>query len=319
MKAMCLNSQNAFVWSDVPDPAVHDEFDVILKTKACALNRADLMQRAGTYPPPPGWPSWPGLECAGIVLQAPTSSRFRPGDHVCALLGGGGYAERVAVPAGQCLPIPEGLSFEEAAAIPEVFATAYLNFRFEADLQPGETLFLQAAASGLGLASIQLAKHVFHAKVVATVGSEAKADIVRRYGADVVANRRTDNLTDVLAANPPDVALDCVGGPGMGALFAQMAPHGRWISIATLAGAETEINLGTVFRKGLRLIGSTLRSRTPERKEEILAALERDAWPLFASRTIAPILHKVLPISEVEEAHRILAANENMGKVVLTL
>ena len=319
MKAMCLDDKANFVWQDVPDPVCHDEFDVKVRVKACALNRADLLQRAGVYAPPPGWPLWPGLECAGEVVECPPDGRFKAGDVVCALLGGGGYAEEVVVPAGMCMKVPAGFSFAEAAAIPEVYATAYLNFRLLADLQPGETAFVQAGACGLGLAAIQLAKHVFGAKVVTSVGSDEKVAFVKSVGADAAVNRRKDDLNAMLEANPPDVALDPIGGKQMGPAFARMNRFGRWISLAALAGSETTVDLNQVWRKGLRLMGSTLRSRSSEEKSRILAALEREVWPLFEKRTIAPVLHKVLPIAEVDEAHRILRDNENVGKVVLTV
>ena len=319
MKAMCLDDKANFVWQDVPDPVCHDEFDVKVRVKACALNRADLLQRAGVYAPPPGWPLWPGLECAGEVVECPPDGRFKAGDAVCALLGGGGYAEEVVVPAGMCMKVPTGFSFAEAAAIPEVYATAYLNFRMLADLKPGETAFVQAGACGLGLAAIQLAKHVFGAKVVTSVGSDEKVAFVKSVGADAAVNRRKDDLNAMLEANPPDVALDPIGGKQMGPAFARMNRFGRWISLAALAGSETTVDLNQVWRKGLRLMGSTLRSRSSEEKSRILAALEREVWPLFEKRTIAPILHKVLPIAEVDEAHRILRDNENVGKVVLTV
>ena len=319
MKAMCLDDKANFVWQDVPDPVCHDEFDVKVRVKACALNRADLLQRAGVYAPPPGWPLWPGLECAGEVVEAPADGRFKPGDAVCALLGGGGYAEEVVVPSGMCMKVPADFSFAEAAAIPEVYATAYLNFRLLADLKSGETAFVQAGACGLGIAAIQLAKHVFGAKVVTSVGSDEKAAFVKSIGADAAVNRKTDDLNAMLEANPPDVALDPIGGRQMGPAFARMNRFGRWISLAALAGSETTVDLNQVWRKGLRLMGSTLRSRSSEEKSRILAALEKEVWPLFEKRTIAPILHKVLPIAEVDEAHRILRDNENVGKVVLTV
>ena len=317
MKAMCIDEKKEFVWTEVPDPVCHDEFDVKIRIRAAALNRADLLQRAGVYAPPPGWPLWPGLECAGEVVEAPAGGRFKAGDRVCALLGGGGYAEEVVVPAGMCMKMPEGFSFEEAAAIPEVYATAYLNFRRVADLKSGETVFVQAGACGLGIAAIQLAKHVFGAKVVTSVGTDEKAAYVRSIGADVAINRHKDDLVAMLTANPPDVALDPIGGKVMGPAFATMNRFGRWISLACLAGSATEIDLNQVWRKGLRLMGSTLRSRSSEEKSSILRAMETEVWPLMEKRTIAPVIHKVLPIAEVSEAHRILADNENVGKVVL--
>ena len=163
MKAMCIDEKKNFVWQDVPDPVCHGEFDVKLKVEACAVNRADLMQRAGIYAPPEGWPLWPGLECTGVVLEAPAHGRFKPGDRVCALLGGGGYAEQVVVPEGMCLPLPKGFESWEATGIPEVYATAYLNLRIVGEIKRGETFFINGGEGGLGVACIQLAKHVFGA------------------------------------------------------------------------------------------------------------------------------------------------------------
>ena len=299
----------------VPDP-VRREGEVLIEVHAAAVNRADLMQCDGNYPPPPGWPEWPGLEVAGVVLETPDSSRFRPGDRVCALLGGGGYAEKIAVPEGMVLPAPDGLSMEEAAAVPEVFATSYLNFVIEAGMKAGDTVFVQAGASGLGIAAIQLAKCA-GCRVVTTVGTPEKAAFVRALGADVVVNHRTDDLGAALDANPPDIVLDCVGGSEFGALFTKMAMRGRWIQIAALGGARSEISLDTVFRKNLRLIGSTLRSRTNEMKREVLRSLEREYWPKFASGAIRPVIFRVLPLEEAAGAHGILRRRENIGKVVL--
>ena len=179
MKAMTIGADGAFEWKDVGEPRLGGDFDVLLEVKACALNRADVMQRAGTYAPPPEWPEWPGLECAGVVLEAPAGGRFKPGDAVCALLGGGGYAERVAVPEGMCMPLPKGFSFEQAAGVPEVYATAYLNLRLVGEIQKGETFFINGGEGGLGIACIQLAKHVFGAKVVAQVASDGNGEFCK--------------------------------------------------------------------------------------------------------------------------------------------
>lgn len=315
MNAMLIDAGGRLAKTVVPDP-VRREGEVLIEVHAAAVNRADLMQCDGNYPPPPGWPEWPGLEVAGVVLETPDSSRFRPGDRVCALLGGGGYAEKIAVPEGMVLPAPDGLSMEEAAAVPEVFATSYLNFVIEAGMKAGDTVFVQAGASGLGIAAIQLAKCA-GCRVVTTVGTPEKAAFVRALGADVVVNHRTDDLGVALDANPPDIVLDCVGGSEFGALFTKMAMRGRWIQIAALGGARSEISLDTVFRKNLRLIGSTLRSRTNEMKREVLRSLEREYWPKFASGAIRPVIFRVLPLEEAAGAHGILRRRENIGKVVL--
>ena len=319
MKAMCIDETGNFVWRDVPDPACHAEFDVKIRIRACALNRADLMQRQGIYSPPEGWPDWPGLECAGEVLECPANGRFKVGDSVCALLGGGGYAEEVVVPEGMVMPMPRGFSFAEAAGIPEVYATAYLNLKLVGEIRRGETFFINGGEGGLGIAAIQLAKHVFGCRVVAQVASDANGAFCREVGADVTVNRFTGDLVAALAANPPDVAIDPVGGPLMGKCVATMPYRGRWISLASMAGPETVLDVNLLWRKNLRVIGSTLRSRTPEEKAQILAGLVRDVYPAFEARRFAPFVHKVLPIAEAAEAHAILEHGENRGKVVLSL
>ncbi len=319
MKAIVIDAGRNLVWSEVPASVCHDEFDVKLKVEACAVNRADLMQRQGIYAPPEGWPLWPGLECAGEVLECPANGRFKVGEKVCALLGGGGYAEQVVVPEGMCMPLPKGFEPWEAAGIPEVYATAYLNLRNVGEIQKGETFFINGGEGGLGIACIQLAKHVFGAKVVAQVASDENGEFCRGVGADVVSNRFKDDLVETLKANPPDVAIDPVGGKLMGPCFATMNMQGRWISLASMAGPETTIDVNLLWRKNLRLIGSTLRRRSPEEKAQILAGLVRDVWPAFEARKFTPVVHKVLPVTEAAEAHAILERGENRGKVVLTI
>jgi len=306
-----------FLWTDVPDP-VRKADEVLIRVKAAAVNRADLMQKDGKYASPPDWPQWCGLEAAGEVVEAPEDSGFQPGDAVCALLGGGGYSELVTVPAGMVIPVPEGLSFVEAATLPEVWCTVYLNLQFEAGgVKDGDVFYIQAAASGVGLAAIQLAK-LYGAKVIASVGSAEKAEIVRKFGADIVVNYKEEDILPVLTENPPDIALDCIAGSKMGACFKQMKFGGRWIMIASMAGGATEIDLETVWRKRLKLIGSTLRSRTSEEKSRIMAALKNELSPLFSQKKLISNIHAVFPIQEVEAAHGVLRRSENVGKVVLT-
>ena len=319
MNAMTIGASGAFEWKSVSEPVLGGDFDTLVEVRACALNRADVMQRAGTYAPPPEWPSWPGLECAGVVAKAPEGGRFKVGDKVCALLGGGGYAERVAVPQGMCMPIPRGFTFEQAAAIPEVYATAYLNLRLVGEILKGETFFINGGEGGLGIACIQLAKHVFGAKVVAQVASDENGEFCKGVGADVVSNRFKDDLVKTLTANPPNVAIDPVGGPLMGKCIATMPYRGRWISLASMAGPETTLDVNLLWRKNLRVIGSTLRSRTSAEKAQILAGLVRDVWPAFESGKFAPFIHRVLPLAEVDEAHRVMVAGENRGKIVMTV
>lgn len=317
MKAMILDEKLNFLWTDVPDP-VRKADEVLIRVKAAAVNRADLMQKDGKYASPPDWPQWCGLEAAGEVVEAPEDSTFKPGDAVCALLGGGGYSELVTVPAGMVIPVPEGLSFVEAATLPEVWCTVYLNLQFEAGgVKAGDVFYIQAAASGVGLAAIQLAK-LYGAKVIASVGSAEKAEIVRKFGADLVVNYKEEDILPVLTENPPDIALDCIAGSKMGACFKQMKFGGRWIMIASMAGGATEIDLETVWRKRLKLIGSTLRSRTSEEKSRIMAALKNELSPLFSQKKLISNIHAVFPIQEVEAAHAVLRRSENVGKVVLT-
>jgi len=315
MKAIRVEEDKRLVWSDVPDPEPGDG-EVLIDIKAAALNRADLMQRNGEYPPPPGWPEWMGLEVSGVISFVPHGSRWKTGDKVCALLGGGGYAQSVAVPQELVLPIPEGLSMEEAAAIPEAFATSYLNLCIEGGMKAGDTVFIQAGASGLGMAAVQLAK-LLGAKVVTTVGSEKKAAFVRELGADVVVNRKQEDVAGVLVKHPVDVALDCVAGPNLGPCLRTLSRGARWIVIATLGGTTSEIDMLDFFKRGVKLIGSTLRSRSPEMKAELLAQLQARLWGDFASGRIKPLIYKVLPIGEAEAAHKLLENQENLGKVVL--
>ncbi|MDD4097800.1 MAG: NAD(P)H-quinone oxidoreductase [Lentisphaeria bacterium] len=317
MHAMLIDADKNFVWQQVADP-VRGEGEVLLAVAAAGLNRADLLQRRGDYPSPPGWPEWPGLEVSGRVLSAPAGSRWRPGDQVCALLGGGGYAEKVSVPAGLVMPVPAGLDLTAAAGLPEVFATAYLNLVVEAGMKGGETVFIQAGASGVGLAAIQLAKQV-GCKVITTVGTPKKAAFVKAIGADIVVNRKTEALGVVLEANPVDIALDCAAGPALGEHLAKMAPWGRWVVIAALAGNRAELPLDVLYKKRIRLIGSTLRSRTEEMKAAVLRALEKDCWPKIAAGDIRTVVHQVLPMAEAAAAHAILERNENIGKVILTV
>ena len=315
---MILDENLNFLWTDVPEPVRKDN-EVLIEVHAAAVNRADLMQKDGCYSSPPDWPQWCGLEVSGIVLEAPADAEVKVGDKVCALVGGGGYSEKICVPAGMVVPIPEGLSLIEAASIPEVWCTAYLNLVLEAGgMNPGDVFYMQAGASGVGLAVIQLAK-TMGAKVITTIDSPEKAEFVKKLGADVVLDYRTDDVLAAIKANPPTVALDCIGGKLMGECFKEMVFGGRWIMIATMAGAETNINLETVWRKRIRLIGSTLRSRTSEEKCRIMQALKTQLWPLFSERKLISNIHAVFPVTEVEAAHGVLRRAENTGKVVLTL
>ena len=318
MHAMILDENRNFKWAEMPDP-VRKDGEVIIEVHAAAVNRADLMQKDGCYASPPEWPQWCGLEVAGVIAEAPENSAFKPGDRVCALVGGGGYSEKIAVPEGMVVPIPDKMTMIQAASIPEVWCTAYLNLKLEAGgMKPGDVFYMQAGASGVGLAVIQLAK-CMGAEVITTIDSPEKAAFVKKLGADYVLDYRTDDVLSVIEAHPPTVALDCIGGKKMGDCFKHMVFGGRWIMIATMGGSETTINLETVWRKRIRLIGSTLRSRTSEEKSRIMHALHDELFPLFVSGKLISNVHAVFPIQEVESAHGVLRRAENIGKVVLTL
>ena len=317
MKAVLITSDGGVKWAEVADPAPKTGY-VVIKVRAAGVNRADLLQAAGKYPPPPGWPEWPGLECSGVIDAAPAGSKWKVGDKVCALLGGGGYAEKALVPEGMVMPMPEGVSFVEAAALPEVYTTAMLNLVRLGELKKGETVFIQAGASGLGIAATQIAKLV-GAKVLTTVGSVEKGEAVKKLGADVVINRKSEDVAAVLAGYGVDLALDCAGGALLGKCLNAMNPGGRWILVSTLGGETTEVPLRVLLKKHLRLMGSTLRSRSDAEKSEILGQLVAMVWPRVADGAIRPVIDKTFPMSDAAAAHQVLASQRNIGKVVLTL
>ncbi len=326
MKAILVNADKSLRWDNVPDPVVGEE-DVLVKIHAAALNRADLMQREGDYPPPPGCPEWMGLEIAGEIValgsRVSALSNWKIGDRVCALLGGGGYAQYANVKYDMLMPIPENCSMVEAAAIPEAFATAYLNLFIEGKIEAGNTLLMNAGASGLASVIIPMAK-AFGVRVITTVLSDELAASIAHLGADVVVNTRKENIAEVLRqqleeGHPVDVAIDCLGGEIMGKCIHYLSHGARWIMIAALAGTKTEIDLKNIYVRNVRIIGSTLRSRTPAVKAQILSELVQNVWPKVASGEVKPTIYKVLPITEAEAAHDILYRGENVGKVVLTV
>lgn len=324
MKAILIQKDKSLVWADVPDPVVKPE-DVLVKIRYAALNRADLLQREGNYPPPPGCPDWMGLEISGEIVEmgeeARARSAYKVGDKVCALLGGGGYAQYANVKYDMLMPVPENCSMVEAAAIPEAFATAYLNLFIEGNIQPGNTLLMHAGASGLASVVIPMAK-AFGVRVITTVLSDEIAASISHLHADVVVNTRKQDIAEVLRremeeGHPVDVAIDCLGGEVMGKCLHYLSHGARWIMIATLAGDWTQIDMRNIYVRNVRIVGSTLRSRKPEVKAQILARLVRDIWPRVADGSVKPTIYKVLPIAEAAEAHDILYRGENVGKVVL--
>jgi len=321
MKAIHIDKDH-LTWTSAPDPRLGPGL-VRIRVKATAVNRADLVQRAGGYPPPPGASDILGLECAGEVVEIGAGvTRVEPGDEVCALLAGGGYAEQVVVPAGQVLQVPRGFDAVRAAAIPEVFATAFLNLYMEAAVNRGERVLLHAGASGVGTAAIQLCK-AFHNPCLVTAGSQDKIERCVALGADGGANRHEGGFTDTVKAwtdgGGVDVILDPVGGAYLAQNLECLSVGGRLVLIGLMGGPRAELNLGLALVKRLRIIGSTLRARPVTEKAAVMDALKARVWPLFESGAIEPVIEAVFPIQEAERAHELVAGNETVGKVVMTL
>ena len=326
MKAILVNEDKSLRWDNVPDPVIKVD-EVLVKIEAAALNRADLMQREGDYPPPAGCPEWMGLEISGVIVEMGETAReksdYRIGDKVCALLGGGGYAEYVAVKYDMLMPIPKNCSMIEAAAIPEAFATAYLNLFIEGGIKEGNTLLMNAGASGLASVIIPMAK-AFGVRVITTVLTDEIAEKIGHLGADRVVVTSREDISLVLreeleSGRSVDVAIDCLGGEIMGKCIHYLTHGARWIMIAALAGRMTEIDLKNIYVRNVRIIGSTLRSRTPLVKAEILRGIVRDVYPKIEAGLVKPTIYATLPIEEAEAAHDILYKGKNVGKVVLTV
>ncbi len=320
MKAIRIDD-GRLVWAEADLPAVGIG-DVRIRVHASAVNRADLVQRSGSYPPPPGASPILGLECAGEVLETGEGvGRVAVGDRVCALLAGGGYAEEVVVPAGQVLPVPGNLSFQEAAAIPEVFATAWLNVFMEAGARLGERVLLHAGASGVGTAAIQLCGLKGNPCFV-TAGAAEKIGRCVELGADGGWNRHEGSFVDAVKAWAPsgaDVILDPVGAGYLADNLAVLGPDGRLVVIGLMGGAQAEVNLGILMVKRQRIIGSTLRARSVAAKAAVMDELAAEVWPHFESGRIRPIVETVIPIEEAERAHDLVAADQTFGKVVLAV
>ncbi len=324
MKAILVNEDRTLRWDNVPDPIPADN-EVLIEIHYAALNRADLMQRAGDYPPPPGAPEWMGLEVSGYIRAmgetAQKKSPWKIGDAVCALLGGGGYAEYVTVPYDMVMPIPAGRTLAEAAAMPEAFCTAYLNLFHEGGAKPGDTLLMQAGASGLASVVIPMAK-AFGLRVITTVRGADAAEKIKPLGADTVVDTTVTDIRDVLrqqldAGTPVDIAIDCLGGEAMGACLPYLARGARWIMIAALAGTLTEIDLKNIYVRNVRIIGSTLRSRTPAFKAELIAELVRCVWPKVEAGQIPSSIYAEFPITEAEAAQAVMERGGHHGKIVL--
>ena len=319
MKAV-IQKDNTLLWTEVPD-LTPKRGEVLIRVKASAVNRADLAQRQGRYPPPKGESEIMGLECSGIVEEIGKGvGRFQLGDRVCALLAGGGYAESVTVPAGQVLPIPANLSFEQAACLPEVFATAYLNLYLEANTIPGETVLVHAGASGVGTAAIQLCR-VFQNPCFVTVGDQTKLARCKQLGATAGWIRHDrefkEGALEQTDGRGVDVILDPVGASYLDHNLACLATDGRLVIIGVMGGVDAKLPLRQIMVKRQRIIGSTLRARPIASKAKVMELLCSQVWPNIENGRISPILHATYPIQEVESAHQEVAANKTIGKVVL--
>lgn len=306
------------------DP-VHGVGECLIRVQAYGINRPDVLQRKGAYPPPAGASDLPGLEVAGIVeagdAQALASAGLRVGDAVCALVAGGGYAELCVAPVVQCLPVPDGWSMVEAASLPETFFTVWSNVFERARLQPGETLLVHGGSSGIGVTAIQIAK-ALGSTVLVTVGNADKAEACLALGADVAINYREQDFVEAAKSATDgrgvDVILDMVAGSYVARNVQCLADDGRAVIIAVQGGVKAEFDAGQVLRRRLTITGSTLRPRPIEFKAGIARALRERVWPLLASRAIAPVIYKQLPAAEAAAAHALMESGEHVGKIVLS-
>ncbi|MEY4753212.1 MAG: hypothetical protein RJA44_887 [Pseudomonadota bacterium] len=298
--------------------------EVLIRVQASGVNRPDVLQRKGVYPPPPGASDLPGLEVAGVIVagdaEAMATAGLAPGQQVCALVAGGGYAELCVAPVAQCLPVPAGLSMVEAASLPETFYTVWSNVFDRVRLQPGETLLIQGGSSGIGVTAIQLAK-ALGAVVYVTVGSDEKCEACLTLGADAAINYRTHDfvaevqrLTD---GRGVDVILDMVAGDYIAREVSCLAEDGRLVIIAVQGGVKAQFDAGLVLRRRLLITGSTLRPRPLDFKARIAASLRERVWPLIEAGRIRPVLHRVLPAQDAARAHALMESNQHIGKIVL--
>ncbi|HET7689254.1 MAG TPA: NAD(P)H-quinone oxidoreductase [Nocardioidaceae bacterium] len=308
----------ALTIAELPDP-LPGPGEVVIDLAATAVNRADLLQRQGFYPPPPGASDVIGLECSGTVSAVGDGvTPWQVGDAVCALLAGGGYAEKVLVPAGQVMPVPEGVSLVEAAALPEVACTVWSNVFMLAKLQPGETLLVHGGAGGIGTMAIQLGK-ALGARVVTTVGSTAKAELARSLGADVVVDYNSgDFVAEVAATGGADVILDNMGAKYLERNVQALATEGRLVVIGLQGGVKGELNLGALMGKRAAVLATTLRARPVAEKATICAAVVEHVWPLVTAGTVKPVVHATYTLDEAGQAHRDMESGAHVGKILLT-
>jgi len=307
-------------WLEVPDP-VPAPGEVVIDVVASGVNRADLMQRQGFYPPPSGASPYPGLECSGRVRAVGAEvTTWRPGDQVCALLSGGGYAEQVAVPEGQLLPVPANVDTTTAAAFPETACTVYANVFQLAGLAAGETLLVHGGSSGIGTMAIQLAK-AFGARVACTAGSQEKLDRCRALGADLAVNYRTEDFVaavkEATGGTGADVILDIMGASYLARNLDALATGGRLVVIGRQGGSRAELDLGVLQAKRASLYATTLRARPDHEKAAVVNAVREHVWPLIDARQVVAVIDRELPMSQAAQAHRLMAASEHIGKILL--
>ncbi len=325
MKAVTLPSfggPEALTWAEVPDPQPAAG-EVLVDVVATAVNRADIMQRMGSYPPPPGAPAWPGLECSGRVAALGRGvSDWAVGDEVCALLSGGGYAERVAVPAGQLLPIPAGVSLVESAGLPEVCCTVWSNVFMLAHLAAGDIFLVHGGSSGIGTMAIQLARRR-GARVFTTAGSVAKRQRCLELGAEVAVDYRAEDFVAIIREHTDghgaDVVLDNMGASYLERNMAVLATGGRLVVIGLQGGRRAELDLGTMLSKRASVAATSLRGRPAAEKAAIVAAVRAEVWPAIASGDVRPIVHAVLPLRDAAQAHRLVESSVHIGKVLLAV
>ncbi|NJP43068.1 NAD(P)H-quinone oxidoreductase [Actinacidiphila epipremni] len=309
---------DALVLADVPDPEPGPG-EVLVEVAASAVNRADILQRQGFYDPPPGASPYPGLECSGRVAElGPGVTGWTVGQEVCALLAGGGYAERVVVPAGQLLPLPEGVDLVTAAALPEVTATVWSNVFQIAHLRPGETLLVHGGSSGIGTMAVQLGKAV-GATVATTAGSAHKLAFCRDLGADILVNYREQDFVEQLGEHGADVILDVMGAKYLERNIEALAFNGRLVVIGMQGGVKAELDLARLMAKRAAVIATGLRARPAQEKAAIVAAVREHVWPLIAAGAVRPIVDRTLPLASAPEAHRLMESSEHIGKILLTV
>jgi NADPH:quinone reductase len=305
-----------------PRPGIGPD-EVLIQVAAAGVNRPDVMQRRGKYPPPPGASDIPGLEVAGTIVEVGAGiAGWRVGDRVCALVTGGGYAEYCAAPAPQCLPVPDAVGMAGAAAIPETFFTVWTNVFERGRLQAGESILIHGGSSGIGTTAIQLAR-AFGARVFVTAGSAEKCAACERLGAERAINYRdvdfVEGIKDVTGGRGVDVVLDMVGAEYLARNISVLAMEGRLIEIATQRGATAEVNLQTIMQRRLTITGSTLRVRPVADKGAIAAALRRQVWPMLESGAVKPLVHATFPLRDAASAHRLMESGAHIGKIVLTI